>query len=883
MAPFITAFSKPLNIQVLITSPLEEGSLEKLMVESLLPKLLELTQNTSFEKDTILEIDVEFLRRRLKNKSGLNLPSVEAASTVKEYVGLLRTITNFYMEKIHDKDVTSLSPLLKRITNKTQKVLAGKIRELDRKELNIGSSKAKSKSMPSEEEKDIDPSLLRRLIGRKLAEHKFPLTILLNQVKRKNLNKRTIDIRGQRISSTIDGNALTVWFDNLMNPIHNNITGVGEIRKEPDFNFCYSIDPSFLLDYLIMLSSIIGKKWSILSEREKSLASLFLTFYDIDFENLIEKNKENERIINFGLDLETIDFSLDDIEEDQKDSIRAYMVKIQAYKLNLRLSLFDFVIYSAFGSFINPFFYDFRGRKYFISHTFNLQGYPFIKAFVKMKSFPQSFQGFFSSWSDIGKCIEDEVNIPFTISVNEYRQSIKEHKLGFLTSFLIEEYKGEFITLFESHAYSSYSSYLFWYQWLKRRIKKKRDLLKILSFILLEKRPDREQLDFGNTYSYDATSSGYQMISLLFRDKKLGEICNIVGDKKRDIYKEANDNFHTHLAFLEKTISDFFQRIDLEKKQRKGEEENWESLLIFFDKKGDLLLHDSITLRELLEKALSSRRVVNIISSFNLISYDWITKSYRELEIYFLDFLKVLKGVSLDLIKTLLIIKKTKEIISWIDTDFRDILKERNLFKKSVMIEIYGGTHSGRRKGFKDHLLSRVLEKGLKNINMPAIFVLADLLESFFQLFREENLKKVDLLMEISKILAKKGKPIKVNTPFFSFSLLPAAFKDKAKRVCIRHISGRKPVRFTLRQALYDTKGGLADLAVVIDQKKLKQIFLPDFVHGMDAFIVHSLSLRFASLFQKLKVYKVEGSLLIIHDNFRFLLPSLTPSFAFHL
>ena len=57
-----------------------------------------------------------------------------------------------------------------------------------------------------------------------------------------------------------------------------------------------------------------------------------------------------------------------------------------------------------------------------------------------------------------------------------------------------------------------------------------------------------------NYYELDATSSGLQIISMLFRDTELATLCNLIGTENNDIYQVAADKFTADRYMLEQFI-----------------------------------------------------------------------------------------------------------------------------------------------------------------------------------------------------------------------------------------------------------------------------------------------------------------------------------------
>lgn len=50
----------------------------------------------------------------------------------------------------------------------------------------------------------------------------------------------------------------------------------------------------------------------------------------------------------------------------------------------LILALQEYILYGCFNYCIMPSYFDFRGCRYFIGLAFNIQSYPFLKAFIKL-------------------------------------------------------------------------------------------------------------------------------------------------------------------------------------------------------------------------------------------------------------------------------------------------------------------------------------------------------------------------------------------------------------------------------------------------------------------------------------------------------------------
>jgi DNA-directed RNA polymerase len=102
--------------------------------------------------------------------------------------------------------------------------------------------------------------------------------------------------------------------------------------------------------------------------------------------------------------------------------------------------------------------------------------------------------------------------------------------------------------------------------------------------------------------------------------------------------------------------------------------------------------------------------------------------------------------------------------------------------------------------------------------------------------------------------------------------------KKEATRILIHSMTGRKPYKLSIHGHQMFSDKVLRKNALLLDKKKLYTLFPPNFIHSMDASLVHAFMVRSLQLNKILNQHDIYMSEITTHDNFtlgRFLFPIL--------
>ena len=686
----------------------------------------------------------------------------------------------------------------------------------------------------------------------------------------------------------------------IVRPIHANPNGNGYTQKtSPIHNreivsMKLSVDSQFYYSYLAFIGSIVNRDYITIEDKEPLFA--FLSIYEINFKNLLQEAKDEQStnyiisLINYAskLDLEEqVDLTFlkdQNIPNDFKKTLKLYYDKIFSYKYVLINSLSDFAIYTRFNYVIVPSFFDFRGRRYYVGTSFNIQSYAFLKAFIKhfepsqVSKYSDKIKTILleqlSSQPDLQRKAENLMN-------NKYKTHIDEYVNKYLYSFVegnidyvdfLNILKHPLIETIINDQNNSYAFYEF-YKILENIIKNKSKILILMSYICLERRWQlMRDINYVNNYSYDMVTSGYQMTALLFRSRPLALKSNLIGDQKLDLYKDITNHFNIYLDNCLATIRKFID-----------------------------YLKDNETTQFYVFKAhlIPTNHEIKKVSGTILNSYLVECQKEKLLEDYFnsnlediLQYSSILTQEDIKITKPnklnkfsycLLIMTRLSVLNDFINNNSwiyeYNILQNRNLFKRIIMIQIYGGTRRGREDAFYDYIRDTCTEIGI--FKEPSEYKpLFPYIEAFYNKYRKEHLSETDQLVKLGQKLAKRGQLISVKTPHFKYYQAPVDFKAQRQLKINTYRMGikRKPYQITLLRAKLINFKNLKNGTIIINQKKQATLFPPNFIHSMDATMVHMTIQFIEDINLLLKEKKSHFQIATVHDNYcagRFLFPVL--------
>ncbi len=611
---------------------------------------------------------------------------------------------------------------------------------------------------------------------------------------------------------------------------------------------------------------------------------------------------------------------------------------ITGYRRALIGTISQAIFYSYFESFLIPSFFDFRGRKYHKGIHLNPQSYSFVKAILKpydtLHKIPSEVlyeiamghikdDGVKRRLQEIGPKVLSPENLKKKIE--EYFSSFisQEHKEGFLDRYRKETEREReressvepFSPIFQKEGETSETregeDFLDWYNYICSCIKDKGKALMITSYILLEKRLLYDNsVCYANAYSYDATNSGYQMLAMLFKSKSLGHLCNLTGIEKQDLYQDIDNKFvnayENAFTALDHFLNEMFSISWKEFKTLLSL-----SLSLSLETKDSVLLNQKIDRicalvsaetkgggeselnKKLMLEILSKKDLKNVsefmTSKINL----WILGDVNMKEkfdayftfckgIYWISskqadrFLYPVKAnISLYSFFCFYEIIRLRYILDchpWVDA----ALKKRDLFKRSVMTLIYGGSFTSRKENIQDYLIQTSVTLGESPLDAKTLNNLVFYVESYFREYYPLVLSEFDNLKTVAKILTeneKESKGIMIINNNFIIDQTFIKYESNKQRIYVRTIKGKQPYRLSLQGPIIIDNNfkeishcKLSDLHLMYDIAEIRSHFPPNFIHSGDGFIIHDLMGTHLALNQSLHPY--ECTLVTNHDNF---------------
>lgn len=708
----------------------------------------------------------------------------------------------------------------------------------------------------------------------------------------------------------------------LKDSIHNNYLNQASYTENsifvtnPDILLSkFSIDTNFLNWYITRLNLIANTRIENLDDNTRNKAFETLSLYPINFEKLYELANSYEYLVIRNIILDLINFALSfPSEKDNKilneneillkkkiielktegkflskELINIYY-KIVGYKRSLIGTISQAITYSPFRFFIIPSYFDFRGRKYHSGVHLNPQSYQYIKAFVKLYEPLQQIKNKNLLYEKVLDVIENK----------EIKQKLLEDFPNIIKqSFIEKKIETYFYSYITNISYKDFSqiyqekpaNYDFWLSFMYKRIKDIRKCLSLVSYIGLEiLQRTNKSIYYANAYGEDATNSGYQVESMIFKSKSLGKLCNLVGQEKLDIYselaKEYKIVFTKAMNLMENLLNEF-------KLTWKDLHERIKENIQFFK-----INYKYIRINPETSSPLDCFIFLLTTTAINDLDFEILSLCERKLKT-FLPLIQYFIKFENEFINLFWILFKGKNILysrylksmfmrcificyeitrlhynlynynSWIINN--SLLFRRELFKKSVMIQIYGGTLISRKNSMLKYFEEHATNMGI-SLNYKAIQLLAVHLDNFFRHFSKNRLHETVLLQKVAKLLLKynSNKPITVINNNFIIELASLKFSKKAKRYSINSSRGYN-YRISLNVPLINPLDAkrpdfLQDKHVIYDLASMCSSFQPNFTHSGDAVIVHNFIYTIYRLQKAIAPYEFYS--LTNHDTF---------------
>ena len=659
----------------------------------------------------------------------------------------------------------------------------------------------------------------------------------------------------------------TLYKERLHNKIHFNNTMASTLNKgtylsEKEEPLRLTIDSDYLYYFL---SSLIN----IYKYRNKKDLDILYGIYKLNYDTILNNlNEVSDKLfvdnfLKFCLDFNNI------LHMDLKEKIKHMAAnkkqyfsnlysKILNYKIYLVNLLREAVIYEVFGYFNLNTYLDVRGRSYLHGYFLNIQSFPISKAFIKIYTLPskklyENIELINRSFKTILKYDSSKQSID-TYCVKKLKKESAYCSLNFIYNFFDNKKITYEVFCNKISDISNLETFIL------TNIKSIYEYHIVHSYILTHIKRNTTSFK-SNVICFDATTSGYQMTSILLRDKKLATLANLVDSNvKHDIYiltiknmQLIFNNINIIVEDFEKAylyeytpskvlpldrdiyadlqnkdlnnLFDYFYNVDLTKSYRLPE---FFSLLENKSNKNDDISHYSFLFNKFDEEILEKRTY--LCKNRNIIKYYLLIKHWYNF-------------------------KYSLNQNSWI----YNFLFDRNTFKKNIMTFSYNSTAYGRKEELETYFTNLANDLGLK-LDKQALTISCQYLEKLFNICAIKYLG-IDCMFPLTEKIARLDKEIIIKNKYLKIMLMPAV--TEKVRINVQGLSDNKRQhQLTLQQ-----KRIIKD-HIKIDSERMRQTFSPNFIHSMDAFIVHTFKDRLRDFNIALKTNGLFISHYTNHDSF---------------
>jgi len=599
----------------------------------------------------------------------------------------------------------------------------------------------------------------------------------------------------------------------------------------------------------IYLAEFVEDIMKVLRDFNGVISSHRLKKQCTQFFKMLQKDLVKERAVNKKGEL-----IYKEIAEKNQPILEDIINKMCQAKMQLIGLLNDSISYSIFKYFIFTTFIDTRGRAYLSSVTLNIFNNPLAKIFVSLYDPNAGELPTKEDLTNITKCFTfmqplTELKEAVEMSAKHLMQKNLENIMQYILTYL-NITREEFYDILSDEGYFNNQRELL--DFLMTRIKKPKKLFYVHSLIHYEQLRYRGKHDKNifNYFQKDASSSGLQMLSILFRDPTLAEIANLKGKHNYDIYTKAANNCLDAYKKIKKFAEYHTQNLDL-----------------------DLVLEDSLNndVKELQTQHNFDASNINNYK-FHIISLILYLKIENSLEItsnylviviqYFInynknfgeplnynkgDFIKpYLPSSIIKLIDQLIVMDKFKNhktILEYIfclrysirlvyivenslniTQDLDSIWFKRELTKKHVMTTLYMSTSYGRKESYLKFLQEHLtLSANNKFINEFA---------SFLEKSTSIYLKTVANLNRIYEFAHEicKDERVFIENKNFTITLQPRITTDF--QVSCSSLRKKRGPQLTIKK-----------VSRQIDPAKLKSMFMANLAHSMDSDLMHHFTI----------------------------------------
>lgn len=638
-----------------------------------------------------------------------------------------------------------------------------------------------------------------------------------------------------------------------------------KIKKHENIFLLYQIPIDIILNFYEKFKTV-----SYVKEIFKNILNCILN-YNLEDSLLIKEYKSKLELLN-----EDKIINISNIEKLKINSfINELYNKIFSYKIFMKILIKECILYCNFRYFTVDCFIDSRGRCYYNGFYLNPQSYPITKAFVKLYN-PTIIKN--QQYSNIilptvkkfivnktYKNVLDEYFYNYDIYLKE-QYKLKQDYLNNLLTININIEK-DIIQKYKNMPNSFELGYEIM-NFIKPHIKKIKKLYVVYSMFI---RILFFRKDIQNYFELDATASGLQMTAILFQNKKLGLFCNLANNDKiqEDIYDQCSSFLIKNLDMLKNLLYKIFLEIP-------NREHVEKQILNYYDQ----YLDKKITITSLMKKietllgALENlHEIKNNLENFFKENF-WIIFDHKNNDKKILCYLIILRTLKMN---------KLRIEFKWLDP----WIKSRDFCKKAIMTYGYNATAYRR----KEEWLSTLLK--LNNYERRTdLFFITIICENLFYFITSTRLKPSKWLRELGILMKTHLEKNVVKKELSKFDALHISFENKflnMKIHCFKEITKRINIKgLEIRtKRLHQLSLKLPKFAkktFIINDKKIIRLvkevnysliarkFSPNFIHSMDAFIVHIFKEKLLKINHILSLDNIVINHMTNHDNFSFTL-----------
>jgi hypothetical protein len=639
--------------------------------------------------------------------------------------------------------------------------------------------------------------------------------------------------------------------------------------KNITLNNRFSIDLDSLIILMGFLLSNVESKHKRKDDFESFLSQInvqiFLSLYNISSTNviqLIKKHKYNTllidelyKLINYALDfsnnyewINSRSIKVCYKDKEWVEELINLINKINGEKFFLIGLIKDAILYSSFNYIVAHSMIDFRRRLYNQETFLNIQQNKMSKSILKL--YARSNIEINATLINIFNVQLPYAKFPDVVTFN------KENDLLFL-EFFYKQLKNSLI---------SFNDFTQFINVLKEIEDPAERLEKLLTFTHIHCKKLKEtwfvaaiinrylNKDPSSVVELDASQSGLQMISILYNDAELAYKCNLLGTKNNDVYLNSSIRVHNILEKLQKVLTtipcifetcntllkediekDFFKEISIYSKDIEDYRNNCQlspqdifkhTLHCFFKmhfrrstwiyQTLNYLYEDLKTLNITISKDIVEELIHVIPSSELKIMENCLKDSDKEFEM-------VVKN--LFILRVAYKMQKYYYKYPWLNPT-TNFWKDRTLFKKSVMTQPYNARRITRINDYHNFLKEKYTSLE-NNLFRPKKFnYLLNIIETIFT--NDKEMKAILVSNKTLTNIACKETGAFIQLPNVKIAFVPS--KQKSIPVETRD---HKRKRRSISIAIQSNE---------IDLRQLKNSFLANLIHTMDATPVHKFN-----------------------------------------